>query len=253
MMNRMKVVHLLRLRADQSAGGTVSNRRHGQMARLRHRRPHRRPPGTGDVGAVRLGRDRRSAERDAAAHDADTGADRLVSLLKRAGRGDQQAFGDLYDELSPLVYGVALKVVRDPSQSEEVAQEVFVELWRLATRYDASRGSVRAWASTVAHRRAIDRVRSEQSSRDRIERQAAHATPDHDDVVAAVESNLDQVRVRRALGQLSPVQREAVELAYFGGHTYREVAVLLDVAEGTIKTRIRDGMIRLRDELGGES
>lgn len=179
------------------------------------------------------------------------GLDLLADLLRRAGRGDQLAFSELYDELSPLVYGVVLKVVRDPSQSEEVAQEVFVELWRLAARFEPSRGSVRSWAATMAHRRAIDRVRSEQASRDRATRDAARAMPDHDDVVAEVESNLDQIRVRRALVQLSPLQREAVELAWFGGHTYREVAVLLDVAEGTVKTRIRDGMIRLRDELGG--
>ena len=200
------------------------------------------------MGAVRLGRDRRAAQ-----HEAEVGGDPLGSLLKRAGRGDQQAFGDLYDQLSALVYGVVLKVVRDPAYSEEVAQEVFVELWRLATRYDATRGSVRSWAATVAHRRAIDRVRSEQASRDRVERQASNVSRDHDEVVAAVETNLDQIRVRRALAALSPLQREAVELAYFGGHTYREVAILLAVAEGTVKTRIRDGMIRLRDELGGAS
>jgi RNA polymerase sigma-70 factor (ECF subfamily) len=170
--------------------------------------------------------------------------------LKRAARGDQDAFAQLYDQLAPLVYGVIVKVVRDPSQSEEVAQEVFVELWRIATRYDTSRGSVRSWAATIAHRRAVDRVRSEQAARDRLERRAADTTRDHDEVEAAVESNLDQARVRRALAALSPLQREAVELAYYGGHTYREVAVLLDVAEGTVKTRIRDGMIRLRDALG---
>jgi RNA polymerase sigma-70 factor (ECF subfamily) len=96
-------------------------------------------------------------------------------------------------------------------------------------------------------------VRSEQASRNRVERDATSVVRDHDEVVAAVETNLDQVRVRRALGELSTLQREAVELAYFGGHTYREVAVLLNVAEGTVKTRIRDGMIRLRDELGGAS
>jgi RNA polymerase sigma-70 factor (ECF subfamily) len=105
----------------------------------------------------------------------------------------------------------------------------------------------------LAHRRAIDRVRSEQSSRDRQERDAAQTLREHDVVVAEVESSIDQARVRRALSRLSHVQREAVELAYFGGHTYREVAVLLDVAEGTVKSRIRDGLIRLRDELGGES
>jgi RNA polymerase sigma-70 factor (ECF subfamily) len=177
--------------------------------------------------------------------------DPLTVLLRRAGRGDQGAFAELYDSLAPLVHGVVLKVVRDPAQSEEVTQEVFVELWRLAARFDESRGSVTSWVATVAHRRAIDRVRSEQSSRDRVARQVSNIVRDYDDVSDEVESKFERVRVRRALDRLTGVQREAVELAYFGGHTYREVAVLLDVAEGTVKTRIRDGMIRLRDELGG--
>jgi RNA polymerase sigma-70 factor, ECF subfamily len=191
------------------------------------------------------------------ARPADTAADPndpIGELLRRAGRGDQSAFAELYDALSPLVYGVVLKVVRDPSQAEEVAQEVFVELWRLAARFDGTKGSAKTWAATLAHRRAIDRVRSEQASRVRQDRDANQTIRNEPDVVAAeVESSFDQVRVRRALTQLSELQREAVELAYFGGHTYREVAVLLDVAEGTVKSRIRDGMIRLRDELGGES
>ncbi len=197
------------------------------------------------MGSLRLSR---SARADAAIGDA---ADPLGGLLRSAGRGDQAAFAQLYDQLAPMVYGVVLKVVRDPSQSEEVAQEVFVELWRLAARYDGTRGAVGSWVATMAHRRAIDRVRSEQSSRNRVAREVSNIVPDHDDVVGQVETTLDQARVRKALEQLSPLQREAVELAYFGGHTYREVAVLLDVAEGTVKTRIRDGMIRLRDELGG--
>ena len=181
-------------------------------------------------------------------------SDPIGELLRRAGRGDQSAFAELYDALSPLVYGVVLKVVRDPSQAEEVAQEVFVELWRLAARFDGTKGSAKTWAATLAHRRAIDRVRSEQASRVRQDRDANQTIRNERDVVAAeVESSFDQVRVRRALLQLSELQREAVELAYFGGHTYREVAVLLNVAEGTVKSRIRDGMIRLRDELGGES
>lgn len=202
-----------------------------------------------DMGVLRLARTARSHD---AGRDADD--DPLGALLRRAGRGDQAAFAELYDQLSPLVYGVVLKVVRDPSQSEEVAQEVFVELWRLAARYDGTRGSVTGWAATMAHRRAIDRVRSEQAARDRVAREVSNLVPDHDDVSSEVEVDvdreLDRVRVRRALERLSPLQREAVELAWFGGHTYREVAVLLDVAEGTVKTRIRDGMIRLRDELG---
>jgi RNA polymerase sigma-70 factor (ECF subfamily) len=201
------------------------------------------------MSGARFLRARRSAR--SLTDDATVSEDPLAVLLRRAGRGDQVAFADLYDALSPLVHGVVLKVVRDPAQSEEVAQEVFVELWRLAARFDETRGSVTSWVATVAHRRAIDRVRSEQSSRDRAARQGSSIVRDYDQVTDEVESKLDRVRVRRALERLTGVQREAVELAYFGGHTYREVAVLLEVAEGTVKTRIRDAMIRLRDELGG--
>ena len=182
--------------------------------------------------------------------DHDDSSDPLGTLLSRAGRGDQSAFAELYDQLAPLLHGVVLKVVRDPSQSEEVTQEAFIELWKLAPRYDPSRGSVRSWAATLAHRRAIDRVRSEQASRDRTEREAHKRPIQSSDVAEQVVANIDGTRVRRALERLTEMQRQAVELAYFGGHSYREVALLLDVAEGTIKTRIRDGMIRLRDELG---
>ncbi len=205
------------------------------------------------MGVLRLARQRddRAVERRAVDRDP------LAELLERAGRGDQRAFADLYDALAGLVHGVVVKVVRDPSQSDEVTQEVFVELWRLAARYDGGRGSVRAWAATVAHRRAIDRVRSEQSSRDRAEREVSNISIEHDEVAdeVVVEMGIasDRARVARALERLTPLQREAIELAYYGGHTYREVAVLLDVAEGTVKTRIRDGMIRLRDELGEAS
>jgi len=185
------------------------------------------------------------SERDVASR----GDDPLGALLQRAGRGDESAFRELYDDLAPMLHGIVLKVVRDPAQSEEVTQEAFVELWRLAPRYDAARGSVRSWAATLAHRRAIDRVRSEQASRDRTEREAQKRPIQSDDVAEEVVANIDGTRVRKALARLTDIQRQAVELAYFGGHTYREVAVLLDVAEGTIKTRIRDGMIRLRDEL----
>ncbi|MDH3753737.1 MAG: ECF RNA polymerase sigma factor SigK [Acidimicrobiia bacterium] len=174
----------------------------------------------------------------------------MDTLMLAAGRGDEAAFAGLYDQLAPLVHGIVLRAVRDPARSEEVTQEVFVEVWRLAPRYEAGRGSVRSWVATIAHRRAVDRVRSEQSARDRDQRET-----DRRDLTApppdeAVENDLDRQRVRRALGSLTELQRQAVELAYYGGHAYREVAVLLDVAEGTVKTRIRDGLIRLRDELG---
>lgn len=183
-------------------------------------------------------------------------SDPLGRLLRLAGLGDQAAFGELYDSISGLVHGIVLKVVRDPSQTEEVVQEVFVEIWRLAPRYDAERGTVIGWAATIAHRRAVDRVRSEQSTRVRNEREMSKVTIEHDsvsdEVVENDHSQFERRRVRKALDKLTDMQRQAVELAYFGGHTYREVAVLLDTPEGTIKTRIRDGMIRLRDELGAD-
>jgi len=198
---------------------------------------------------------RRLQPRHAAAPtDGDAASDPQLALIQRVGRGDQAAFADLYDIIAPLVHGVVLKVVRDPSQAEEVVQEVFVELWRVAPRFDPERGAVTSWVATIAHRRAVDRVRSEQASRNRIERESTRVEPPQadvaDSVVAVDQSQFERRRVRRALDRLTSMQREAVELAYFGGYTYREVAVLLDVPEGTVKTRIRDGMIRLRDELG---
>lgn len=174
----------------------------------------------------------------------------LSNLLTRAGRGDQPAFAELYEATSALVYGIVLKVMRDPSQAEEVTQEVFVEIWRLAPRYETDRGSVKSWIATIAHRRAVDRVRSEQSHRDRTDVVGRQVDRDHDSVTEIVLDRLDRSRVIAGLDLLTDDQRIAVELAYFGGHTYREVAVLLDAAEGTVKGRIRDGLIKLRDHLG---
>ncbi|MGY6501595.1 MAG: ECF RNA polymerase sigma factor SigK [Acidimicrobiales bacterium] len=171
-------------------------------------------------------------------------------LLEAAARGDQQAFATLYDRLAALVHGITVRVVRDPSIAEEVTQEVFVELWRVADRFEATSGSVRGFVATIAHRRAVDRVRSEQSSRTRDDKVARLEPTEADSVASDVEDSLERERVRRALDQLSPLQRQTVELAYYGGHTYREVARLLDLPEGTVKTRIRDGLIRLRDNLG---
>ena len=198
---------------------------------------------------------RRLQPRHPATSSDESGAsDPQLASIQRVGRGDQAAFADLYDAVAPLVHGIVLKVVRDPSQAEEVVQEVFVELWRVAPRFEPSKGTVTSWVATIAHRRAVDRVRSEQSARNRVERESARADRQYDDVaegvVAVDQTQFERRRVRRALDRLTSMQRDAVELAYFGGHTYREVAVLLGVPEGTVKTRIRDGMIRLRDELG---
>jgi RNA polymerase sigma-70 factor (ECF subfamily) len=126
-----------------------------------------------------------------------------------------------------------------------------VEVWRAASRFDASRGSAMAWVMMIAHRRAVDRVRSEQKSAER-ELRAGSAVIAYDEVVETVEASLDRERVRRCLGSLTELQREAVTLAYYGGYTYRQVAGLLGVAAGTVSTRMRDGLIRLRDCLGVE-
>jgi len=174
----------------------------------------------------------------------------LDPILARVARGDQGAFEQVYDRLAGAVYGLIRKVLRDPAQSEEVAQEVLLEVWRNASRFDPSRGSATTWVMLIAHRRAIDRVRSASAEAQRDQKSAAAAVSSPDEVADAVEANLDRERVRRCLSSLTDIQRESITLAYYGGYTYRQVAGLLNVALGTIKTRIRDGLIRMRDCMG---
>ena len=174
----------------------------------------------------------------------------LETALAGAAAGDQAAFAALYDELAPAVFGIVRRVLRDPTQAEEVTQEVFVEIWRQATRFDPVRANVRTWAIMIARRRAVDRVRSEQAHRDRhakaVEVDPAPAGPED----LAVETE-ERVRARQALAALPAVQRQALELAFYEGLTHVEIADRLDVALGTVKTRIRDGLIRLRASSGG--
>ena len=177
----------------------------------------------------------------------------VTNLIASVANGDRAAFASLYDALSPTIFGVVRRVLRDPSQAEEVTQEVFVEIWKQATRFDAERGSVRTWAVTIAHRRAVDRVRSEQSHRERqvtVGAASLEVPPSPED--DAVEAE-DRQRARAAMDRLPAAQREALELAFYEGLTHVQIADRLDVALGTVKTRIRDGLIRLRTVMGAQA
>lgn len=173
-------------------------------------------------------------------------------LMVRVAKGDERAFELLYDQLAGPIFGLVRRIVRDSAQSEEVAQEVLVELWRTATRYAPEKGSALNWAMTLAHRRAVDRVRSARASTEREQKatfEAARGRP-FDEVAESVTARLERSQVRKCLSFLTDLQRESVLLAYYQGYTYREVAEVLSTPQGTIKTRLRDGLIRLRDCLG---
>ncbi|MFD7154235.1 ECF RNA polymerase sigma factor SigK [Kribbella sp. NPDC059898] len=172
-------------------------------------------------------------------------------LLTLTATGDAAAFSTLYDRVSPWVFGLVRRILRNPAQSEEVTQEVMLDVWRTATRYDAGRGSAHSWILTIAHRRAVDRVRSEQAAADRTEQVGARSVDvEFDQVADTVSTRLEAEQVRRCLGTLTELQRESIELAYYNGYSYPEVAQQLGAKLPTIKARMRDGLIRLRDCLG---
>ncbi|WP_233193332.1 sigma-70 family RNA polymerase sigma factor [Cryobacterium sp. Y29] len=172
-------------------------------------------------------------------------------LLVRVARGDRSAFGELYDQIAPRVLGLVKRLLVDHAQSEEVTQEIFLEIWQSATRYESTRGGASTWILTMAHRRAVDRIRSSQAGRDRDTkigiRDLAVA---YDHVAETVEVRIEHERVEKAMNRLTQLQRQAVSLAYYGGFSHSEVADMLQIPLGTVKTRLRDGLIRLRDELG---
>ncbi|MFB6638926.1 ECF RNA polymerase sigma factor SigK [Streptomyces chartreusis] len=175
----------------------------------------------------------------------------LQELVSRVALGDEEAFAGVYDAVAGGVLGVVRAVVKDQAQSDEVAQEVLVEVWRTAPRYRAELGSAINWILTLAHRRAVDRVRSVEAAAARDHKAALlERVPEYDEVAEQVEARLEREQVRRCLRTLTEIQRQAVTLAYYRGLTYREVAEALAVPLGTVKTRLRDGLIRLRDCLG---
>ncbi|MCU1443716.1 MAG: polymerase subunit sigma [Cryobacterium sp.] len=173
------------------------------------------------------------------------------ALLGRVAQGDQAAFGELYDQMAPRVLGLVKRLLVDHAQSEEVTQEIFLEIWQTASRYEADRGGASTWIMTMAHRRAVDRIRASQAGRDRDHRIGTRdLAVEYDHVAETVEVRIEHERVERAMSRLTQLQRQAVSLAYYGGYSQSEVAELLHVPLGTVKTRLRDGMIRLRDEMG---
>lgn len=175
----------------------------------------------------------------------------LANLLTAIGGQDRDAFADFFDLTGARVYGLAVRIVRDPTLAEDITQEVFIQVWTSADRYNPAAGSPLGWLMTLAHRRSVDRIRSEQTTanrdRDYGYRQLGR---DHDIVTEQVEQNFDEQAVSRCLDSLTDVQREVIGLAYYSARTYREVADHLGVALPTVKSRIRDGLIRLKNCLG---
>nr|WP_253804131.1 sigma-70 family RNA polymerase sigma factor [Kitasatospora paracochleata] len=177
-------------------------------------------------------------------------------LVASVARGDRTAFPPLYRALAAPVHGVVLRTLRCPAQAEEVAQEVLLEVWRTAAAYRPDRGTVTTWALTIAHRRAVDRVRAVRAATDRELRLAHRDEPIHESVHASAADEAERIlagrRVQSALGRLGSPQRQPLVLAYYGGYTQSEIARLLDLPLGTVKTRMRDGLRRLRTALADE-
>lgn len=171
----------------------------------------------------------------------------LTRLLVAAGDGDREAFTALYDLTSARIYGLALRVLADRSHAEEVAQESYLQCWQQADRFDAGRGTALGWMMTITHRRAVDRVRAEQLHR---RRSAEYASADAGVPAAPVGEDIERraeaVTLRQCLGRLTDLQRSTIELSYFNGMSYPEVAEHTATPLPTIKSRIRDGLRHLR-------
>jgi RNA polymerase sigma-70 factor (ECF subfamily) len=175
----------------------------------------------------------------------------ISNIMEMVAQGDERAFSELYDQMSPRVFGVVLRVLRDNAQSEEVTQEIFLEVWKIAKQYSPVKGSVSGWIVTIAHRRAVDRVRASQASHNRdLKIGIRDYDSEYDNVAETVETMSEHEKVKEAMNRLTEYQRQAIQLSYYGGYNSKEVSELLHIPVNTVKTRLRDGMIRLRDELG---
>lgn len=178
----------------------------------------------------------------------------LFALLVEVAHGEERSFTELYRCTSARIFGLVHRIVRDRAMSEEVTQEVFLQVWRKAGEYRPALGSPLTWLLTLAHRRAVDRVRSEQAARNRLNRwTAADVQTPFDQVAEAVLDNHDAAALRVAVRALTDKQRQAIELAFYGGLTYTQVAQALGTPPGTVKTRIRQGLSRLKTALEPES
>lgn len=175
----------------------------------------------------------------------------LDSLLRQVADRDADAFAEFYDYTRARVYGLIIRVLRDPGYSEETTQEVYLEVWRTANAYDRTRGSALSWLMTMTHRRAVDRVRAEQSAGQRESRYGAATVERPGDLVADSAIAADERRrVMACLESLTDLQRQSIELAYYGGLTYAEVAQRLSANLSTVKSRMRDALRGLRGCLG---
>jgi len=174
------------------------------------------------------------------------------TIASRLARRDETALREVYDQYSSYVYGLAVRVIGDASAAEDVAQDVFLFVWERPDGFDPARGSLRTWLGMLAHRRSVDHVRREEARRRRALREASRrpvAIPDVEEIATAL---VNAERVRAALDVLPGDQRRAIQLAYFGGKTYREVADVLGIPEGTAKSRLRLGLRRVADALARE-
>jgi len=175
----------------------------------------------------------------------------LDGLLARVAGGDRVAFRELYEVYAPRVYGLIRRTLLDYGHTQEVTQDVFLEVWRSASRFDVARGSATSWIMMMAHGRAVDRVRACRASRDRDLRIGARDCEVYFDPVSeAGELSVESARVTAALGCLTAIQRDAISMTYFEGLTGPEIAARLNIPVSTLKSRLREALIRLRDELG---